>query len=475
MKTVAGLAERAAYFGRAMHINHLMRGRDTMKLSLQTATERFKNKFKESAKVTAEASKYLPGGYSRASVKVGPHPIFAEKGEGASLYTVDGHRLRDFHNNFSVNVHGNNHPKIREAIQEAIQIGFSFGNPTRYEGRLAKILCERIESVDKVAFTCSATEACMASVKLARAFTGKGKIAKLEGGYHGTGNDFMWSIHPDPFIHSGLSTSPKPSPDTLGIPEVLRGNTLTMPQNDLGTCKRIITENACDLAAVILELQTAAGGLITLEKEFVEGLREITRELGIVLIFDETISLRMAVGGMQSVFGIKPELTVMGKAIGGGLPIGAVGGADRIMYLNETGQVFHSGTHHGHSVCCAAGVACMEMLDQAACDKINGYGERIKVELNTFVSEKNYPVNLAGWGSCIGFEMLDEPGRTIKSCRDIMAYCDDTARQIFNFELITRGYLPMWSRGQVALSTALADEDIDGFIATAKEIMNEMY
>jgi glutamate-1-semialdehyde 2,1-aminomutase len=332
-----------------------------------------------------------------------------------------------------------------------------------------------VESIDKVVFTCSATEACMASVKLARGFTGKGKIAKFEGGYHGTSNDFMYSIHPDPHIGSGLATKPIPSPDTLGLPEVLRGNTIPLPQNDLETCKRIIIENASDLAAVILELQTAAGGLITLEKEFVEGLRELTKDLGIILIYDETITFRMAEGGMQSVFGVKPDLTVLGKAIGGGMPIGAVGGREEIMHLDETGQVFHSGTHHGHTVCCAAGAACLENFTQPDIDRINGFGERIKAELSNFAGENNYPVNMAGWGSCIGFEIVDKPGREIRTCRDIMTYCDDVNREIFNFELINRGYLPMWARGQVALCTPLTDEDIDGFIATSKEILDEMY
>jgi len=329
--------------------------------------------------------------------------------------------------------------------------------------------------MDQFVFTCSATEACEASVKLARAFTGKGKIAKLEGGYHGSSNDFFWSIHPDPVLHGGLVTNPKPTPDTMGMPEALRGNTLVMPQNNLEVCKRIITENARDLAAVILELQAAAGGLILLEKDFVSGLREITRDLGIVLIFDETISFRMDEGGMQNVFGIKPDLTVLGKAIGGGLPIGAVGGRGDIMYLNETGQVFHSGTHHGHTICCAAGAACLENFTQPVIDRLNGYGERIKSELTEFTVEKNYPVNLAGWGSCIGFEMLDQPGRKITSARDIMTYCDNNARQIFNFELINRGYWPMWQRGQITLCAPMTDEDITGFIETSKQIMDEIY
>ncbi|MBP20669.1 MAG: aspartate aminotransferase family protein [Arenicellales bacterium] len=448
-----------------------------MKLSLEKATKRFTDKYSTSAEMAEEATKYIPGGGSRSIVKVGPHAIFVESGEGAYVQTVDGHSLCDFHNNFSANVLGHNHPEIRKAIEEVCKTGFSFGNATKHEFELARILCERIESVDRAVFMMSGTEACMAAATLSRAFTGKGKIAKLEGGYHGTSNDFWWSIHPDApdFIHCGLETNPKPSPESMGVPEALRGNTLTMPQNDLTTCSRIIRENARDLAAVILELQSGAGGLITLEKSFVEGLRELTQELGIVLIFDEVISFRMDEGGLQKIFGVKPDLTTMGKAIGGGLPIGAVGGADEIMKLNESGQVFHSGTHHGHVLSCAAGVACLNNYTQPLIDKMNQQGQKIKTDLKQFVEEKNYPVNLTGIGSAIGFEMLDEPGRSIRSCRDIMTYCNEEASQTFNYELITRGYLPMWSRGQVVLCTPLTDDDISGFIDTSKAILEDIY
>ena len=156
-----------------------------MELTIQTSIERFKEKFKESGKLCEEGSKYIPGGYTRNSVRIGPHPIFVSNGEGAYLDTVDGVRLHDFNCNFAANVLGHKHPKITEAIQEVLTHGYSFGNALEYEQRLAKILCERIESVERVVFTCSASEACIAAARHARAYTGKNKIAKFEGGYHG--------------------------------------------------------------------------------------------------------------------------------------------------------------------------------------------------------------------------------------------------------------------------------------------------
>jgi glutamate-1-semialdehyde 2,1-aminomutase len=442
---------------------------------LATCIETYTEKFKDSAEYLAESSKYIPAGFSRGSVSIGPHPLVAERGEGPYLYTVGGHKLLDLNNNFTVNVHGHNHPKILEAAEDVLRNAvYSIGTTTKYESKLAALLCERVESFEKVVFSCSASEACLSAIRIARGFTGKDRIAKLEGGYHGSGDVTAWSTHIDP-LQSGFPIHPKPVVDTMGVPEVLRGHTVVMPQNDLKVCERMIRENAADLAAVIFELQSGAGGLIPLDKEFVQGIRAITRELGILLIFDETINMRYAPGGMQSAYGVKPDLTATGKVVGGGFPMGAVGGREEVMQVIRTEKVWCSGTHHGHAVCCAAGVASLEMLDQSACDKINGFGDRIKSELNHFVREKNYPVNVAGMGDHIGIETLDQPGRNVRSCRDLQEFCDDIARQVFNFELINRGYFPTWTRGQICTSSVMTAEDIEGFITTCKEIMEWMY
>lgn len=446
------------------------------KEKLDDTIDRFTELAKDSTEYVAEAKKYLPGGGSRGIIVIGAHPLVAERGEGPYLHILGGHKLLDMNNNFTVNVHGHNHPNIIEAVQDVLRTGvYSIATTTKYETKLAKMLCDRIESFERVIFSCSATEACLSAIRIARAFTGKDRIAKMEGGYHGSGDFLCWSVHPDPFLQSGFVSNPKPVIETMGIPDVVRGHTVVLPQNDLEHCERILRENAADLAAVIMELQTGSGGLITHDKEFVAGLREITRELGILLIFDETINLRYAPGGMQSAFGVKPDLTATGKVIGGGFPMGAVGGAENVMKVCESGKVWESGTHHGHAVCCAAGIASLEMLDQAACDKINGFGDRIKSELNQFVLEKKYPVNIAGMGDFIGIENLDEPGRTVRTCRDLTEFGDDIARQIFNFELINRGYFPTWVRGQICTSTVMTDADINGFITTCKEIMDWMY
>jgi len=440
------------------------------RITLETAIEAFTEKFKISGALAEEGSNYIPGGYSRHSLTFGPHAIYVDHGEGQYLYTVEGHRLLDFHNNFSCSILGHNHPKIRESIEKQIPKGFSFGNPVKHEHRLAQILCERIEVVERVIFSCSASESCLSAIRIARANTGKNKVAKFEGGYHGLGDDFMLSLHPLPVLFPGPAARPIAVPNTAGIPSHTRENVVILPQNDLAGCERILKENAKDTACVIMEIQTGAGGVIVLDKEFVQGIRELTRELDILMIIDETITLRADYHGMQGLYGVKPDLVVMGKIIGGGLPIGAVAGREKYFHMGETGMVYHSGTHHGHPLATIAGIACMEVLDESTYARMNANGKRIKDALISWTREKNYPFIVYGVGSHIGYEFADKPGRVYQSCRDIFQYSNETHMQTFAFEMANRGIFPMY-RGQIALSEPMTGQDIDTFINTTKDIV----
>ena len=444
-----------------------------MGLTLTEASKRFIEKFKTSGEVTRENKNYIPGGYSRDAVTYGPHPIYIDHGEGQYLYTVDGHRLLDFHNNFTVSILGHNHPAIREALLQNIPKGFSFGNPMKHEGKLAKILIERIESVDRVVFTCSSSEACIAAARLGRAYTGKNKIAKFEGGYHGMGNDFIFSLLPFPHMLPGHPSNPVPVPLTNGTPTFVRDNVVILPQNDIASCKRILTQNVKDIACLFMELQTSAGFMVTYGKEFVQALRELTEDVGIVLIFDETINLRTNYHGMQHLYDVKTDLTVMGKTIGGGMPLGAVGGSEKFMQMNEQHMVWHSGTHHGHPLSCIAGAACMEVLDNAAIERLNGFGEKIKKELNEWARGKNYPFFIHGVGSHLGYEFPDQLNREYKSVRDILTYSDEAKMQTFAIEMANRGIFPFY-RGQIALSVPMTEEDIGTLIKMTKEIVQDI-
>ena len=444
-----------------------------MKLALEKSRSNFEKSFYKSGQLSEKHKKHIPGGFSRRSLAFGPHPVYVDHGSGQFIYTVDGHKLLDLHNNFTCNVLGHNHPEVVNAIQEVLSKGFSFGNPMAYEHRLAQILCDRIESLDRVVFCCSASEACISAVRYARCYTGKEKIAKFEGGYQGLGEEFMVSMHPSPEMFPGAAAYPRAVPNTGGIAQHTLENVVVLPQNDLVSCKRILTQNAYSIACVIMELQTGAGGLIVLDQEFVKGIRKITEELGILLVVDETVTLRLAFHGLQGDYGIKPDLTVMGKMIGGGLPLGAVGGREELLQLNEEGVVYHSGTHHGHPLATAAGIATLETMDEETYNQLNIRSEKLKKDLNDWAAKRNYPFFVNGIGSHLEIDFTDQPGRRYRSCRDAATYSNEELIHTFVFELLNRGIFPMY-RGQISLSVPMTDKDVEMIVETSKHIVEEI-
>lgn len=442
-----------------------------MKITMENSLANFSKKFAKSKEMTEKSKGRIPGGFSRRTFNYGPHAIFVERGEGAYIYTVDGHKLLDMNSNFTVDILGHNHPSVTKALIDLIPNGFSFGNPTPLEARLAQILIDRIPSVEKVKFSCSASESAMTAVRIARGYTGKWKVAKMEGGYHGFGDDLAISAHPNPEFFPGPSHHPTPVPDSGGIPPFVTQNTVILTQNNLPVCEKILRENAQDIACVIMELQSGSGGIVALEQSFVEGMRTLTKELGIVLVFDETISLRAGYHGLQGIYGVKPDLTIMGKMIGGGVPIGAVGGSSGVFQVVEDDQVMVSGTHHGHPLAMAAGAACMEVMTEAAFDKLNAMSQKIMTEVNTWAKSKNYPFMIYGQGfSFLGYTFTDKVGREITTHRDFWRYVDGEKTQIYSLEIATHDFFPV-HRGQFCLSVPMTDKDIDAFIGSTKEIV----
>lgn len=441
------------------------------KITLESSMTDFTKKFAKSKELTEKCRKIMPGGFSRRTYNYGPHAIFVEYGEGQYIYTVEGHRLLDLNNNFTVDVLGHNHPAVTKAVIEAVPKGFSFGNPTLQESQLAQILMERIESVEKVKFSCSATESALLAVRMARGYTGKNKVAKFEGGFHGAYDSLAISAHPGPDKFPGPDHHPLPVPDSAGIPSFVTENTIILKQNDFPVCEKILRENAADVACVIMELQGGAGGVIELEAEFIKNIRAITKELGIVFIADETMSLRADMGGLQGVYKVKPDLTVMGKMIGGGMPVGAVGGSTEIFRVVEEDQVMISGTHHGHPLSMVAGIATMQAMDQAAFDKMNRQALRIKTEVNEWAKKQGYPYVVYGKGfSILGYAFMNKVGAEPKTHRDLWYLMDGEKTQTFSLEVATRGFFPV-HRGQFSLTLPTTDDDITSYIETTKEIV----
>lgn len=445
-----------------------------MGLTYEQSLEHFLKTFQKSKEMSDEAAKYIPGSYSRRSFNYGPHAIYVNNAKGAYVYTVDGKKLLDFNNNFTVSVLGYQNEAVDQALIDTMKKGFSIGNPTEEEGELARMLCERIDSFEKVKFFCSASEACVGALRIARGYTGKTKIAKMEGGYHGFLDDFSFSAHPNASKADDDLEHIVPQPESAGIPANRAEDVVLLTQNNIEVSEKLIREHADELACVVMELQSGSGGIVTLDKAFVKRIREITKELGIVLIFDETITIRAYKGGLQSWYGVKPDLTISGKTLGGGIPLGVVGGSNEVMDVVTKDIVQMSGTHHGHRLACAAGIATLKQLDDVAYKRLNSMGERIKNELNIWAKEKKIPFIVFGESSVLGYAFTREIGQTIRTHRDYWLKSDAQKMQTFALEIAVRGFLPV-HRGQLGLTLPMADQDITDFIETTKDIVSEMY
>lgn len=445
-----------------------------MGLTYEQSLEHFLKTFQKSKEMSDEAVKYIPGSYSRRSFNYGPHAIYVNNAKGAYVYTVDGKKLLDFNNNFTVSVLGYQNEAVDQALIDTMKKGFSIGNPTEEEGELARMLCERIDSFEKVKFFCSASEACVGALRIARAYTGKTKVAKMEGGYHGFLDDFSFSAHPNASKADDDLEHIVPQPESAGIPANRAEDVVLLTQNNIEVSEKLIREHADELACVVMELQSGSGGIVTLDKAFVKRIREITKELGIVLIFDETVTIRAYKGGLQSWYGVKPDLTISGKTLGGGIPLGVVGGSNEVMDVVTKDIVQMSGTHHGHRLACAAGIATLKQLDDVAYKRLNSMGERIKHELNIWAKEKKIPFIVFGESSVLGYAFTREIGQTIRTHRDYWLKSDAQKMQTFALEIAVRGFLPV-HRGQLGLTLPMADQDITDFIETTKDIVSEMY
>nr|WP_314142161.1 aminotransferase class III-fold pyridoxal phosphate-dependent enzyme [uncultured Rhodococcus sp.] len=443
-------------------------------LTLQSSLARFSQRFSRSAELAEAGTKLVPGGYSRNSFNFGPHTIYVDEGDGAYITTVEGHRLLDLNNNFTTNVLGHNPPTVQAALHRALDTGVSFGNPVEAEIELARMISDRIASIDKVKFSCSASESALTAVRIARAYTGRTKIAKFEGGYHGFTDTLQVSWHPSSAGDAGTDAHPTPLPDSAGIPQVDVANIVPLTQNDWEGTEAILRAQASDVACVILELESASGGLVTLDDDFVSRLRDLTTELGIVLIVDETVTLRAGVGGMQADYGVLPDLTIMGKIIGGGFPLGAVGGSAEVMSVLDSGLVSISGTHHGHKISVAAGIATLEQLDEAAFDRLNAMAARVLQELNEWSRARKSAFALYGRGiSHLAYGFMNEPGLQVNTHRDHWRHLDGDRTQTISLELANRGFFPV-ARGDFSLSLAMSDDDVSAFTQVTKDIVHDI-
>jgi glutamate-1-semialdehyde 2,1-aminomutase len=420
-----------------------------------------------SAALYERALRVMPGGTTRTTTYLAPYPIYIERGEGCRVWDVDGVERLDFIGNYSAMILGHAHPKVVEAVRRQAALGTGFAATNRLEVALAEELCKRVPSVDQVRFCNSGTEATMFAMRVARAFTGRRKIARFEGGYHGTHDFAEVSTHPEPTL-AGPEDAPVAVPDSRGTPAAAIADTVVLPFNNAVATERILRREGSDLAAVIVEPLLGAGGTIPADRRFLELLRRVTEELGILLIFDEVISLRVAPGGVQQLFGVTPDLTTMGKIIGGGLPVAAFGGRAGVMELLDPRRgefIAQGGTFNGNPLGMAAGLATLQELTDDVYFELARNGEWIRNRLVEVFESRDVPVQVTGLGSLFTVHFTSGPVRDYRSA----ARADKGLTREFFLGMANNGVL-LAPRAMGALSVPMEAADLQACVDAAERV-----
>ena len=415
----------------------------------------------------------LPGGNSRTTVFMKPYPIYAAHGAGCRVWDVDGNQYIDCINNFTSLIHGHAHPLLIEAATRQLSMGSAFGLPTESEIDLAELLVSRLPSVDQVRFANSGTEAVMMALKAARAFTGRSKIAKCEGAYHGSYDYAEVSL--DPVPEAWGRNAPVSVAYAKGTPDNVLEDVVTIPFNDVEAAVSLIREHGRELAGVMVDPMPNRAGLAPADKAYLNALRQITREVGALLIFDEVITFRLGYRGAQGLWAIDPDLTALGKIIGGGFPVGAIAGRKEFMAVFDPRHgkpaLPHGGTFSANPITMRAGLAAMELLDEAAFARLDVIGERVRTGIDQAFRRAGVPGGAVGLGSLLKIHFAD---RLIRDYRSAYPTEQEVRRQaIFNLGLLNRGVLAA-EYGLMALSTPMTDADIDMIIAAASEALAEV-
>ena len=418
----------------------------------------------------AQAQLTIPGGVNspvRAFNGVGGSPIFIERADGAYMYDADGQRYIDYVGSWGPMILGHNNAAIREATHAAVERGLSFGTPTASEITMAEKIISLVPSIEKVRMVNSGTEATMTAIRLARGYTGRDKILKFEGCYHGHADALL--------VKAGSGALTLGVPNSPGIPEDFAKHTLTVTFNDLDSVRAIFKEMGDDIATIIVEPVAGNMNCIPPAPGFLEGLREICDEYGSVLIFDEVMpGFRVARGGAQEFYKVTPDLTTLGKVIGGGMPVGAFGGKREIMdYIAPVGPVYQAGTLSGNPVAMAAGLAALNQLDDAELyPQLTAKVERLVNGMQQLADDAEVPFTTNRAGSMFGFFFSKD--KQVSSYQQATE-CNMEHFKKFYHSMLKQGvYLAPSAFEAGFMSAAHTDADIDATLAAAKVAFAEL-
>ncbi|RWR06114.1 aspartate aminotransferase family protein [Siminovitchia fortis] len=449
--------------------------------------KRYTKKTPKSLEFYKEACKVMPGG-TTANIKFfAPYPIVMDKGKGSRLYDLDGNEYIDYLLSYGALILGHGHPRVLQAVQEQLYDNgtYLFGTPHLLEVEMGRKIQQLYPGVELLRFTNSGTEATLLAIRLAYAYTGKNKIAKFEGHYHGGYDQVLVSVNPS-IDEAGHPHQPRSVAESKGMDQYHEEHTVILPFNDLDAASDILRKRKDELAAVIVE--PIQGGYIPAERSFMEGLRKLTEELDILLVFDEVKTcFRLGLGGAQEYYSIKPDLTALGKAVGGGYPIGITGGKKDIMevslpkaasdvfdssqskHSNARDVLFHSGTYNGHPSILAAGLETIAVLEEEI-SQINETADRLKTEISKLFLQRGIAVRTLGIGSI--FNLIFTEKEQILNYRDLQS-ADFGLRRELDFQLINEGiYTKPLNRYSV--SSAHGQEEIDQTLEAYDKVIKRL-
>ena len=409
----------------------------------------------QSTELFERAKKVIPGGVNspvRAFRSVGGTPFFTKQANGCYLTTADDQKLLDYVCTWGPAIHGHDHPLIREAIAKALKNGTSFGTPGPDEVEMAELLANIVPAVEKVRMCNSGTEATMSSIRLARGFTGRSKIIKFAGCYHGHVDSLL--------VKAGSGALTFGNPDSAGIPKSFAQETIVLPFNDLPAVEDAFSQTEEEIAAIIVEPYPANCGFILPDNDYLQGLRELCSKYETVLIFDEVMTgFRIGLGGVQERTGVTPDLTAMGKIIGGGLPVGAFGGKAEIMnHLAPLGPVYQAGTLSGNPLAMAAGIASLKLLiESKPYERLNSLGTQLAQGVKAIAQEKSIPVQVPQVGSMYCLFFSENPVRNYEGALSSNA---EYFKKLFQHCLEKGVYLPPSAYETCFISAAHQPDDI---------------